>query len=459
MNFWRYMCKKILAIIGTVLLAVCIAQKANATSVLAGKLIITAINPGFTVDGVENTGEMFQISKLSDEPISLAGVSLHYFNSNDSKTMSIEFDDGDEMHGESLLVKYWKNKSSIVSGMSDVDYYGSDKSMSTTGGTIRIMLNGEVIDEVCWGAKEGCAPKFTSGNPTTLIRDLNKNITFDADYVPAYDPENPGLVHVALDPQCVGLRFSELLSYYETNKVEQFIEFYNDSDEQILLNGCTIKYKNKSYPLSGVVEAESYYVRYVNDFSLTKNPTSENKIELIDINDTTVDTLVYYNGQKKGVSWAQIGYDASGKEQWMQTYTVTPGEENIYQQWKTCPEGKVINEETGNCVKDTTIDKTLEACPAGKYRNPLTGRCKSYATSASSESKPCAEGYERNPKTNRCRKITTNTGAKYELAEETYEEKSNFVAIWAIVGVLAVGAGYVVFQYRKEITGLFRKKK
>ena len=53
-------------------------------------------------------------------------------------------------------------------------------------------------------------------------------------------------------PQCRGLQFSEILSYYDTARTEQFIEIYNSGSEQVLVDGCELKYKNKSYPKSNL---------------------------------------------------------------------------------------------------------------------------------------------------------------------------------------------------------------
>ncbi len=429
---------------------------------LSNKLYIAAVNPGYS----SNTGEMIEIKNISDDDsLSLAGTSLLYVDSNGVTYTLYEFDDGDEMIGESLLFRY-KKAPDATEGTYDLVY--SSRSLLQNGGVLKIIQNESLVDQLCWGEVDDCAtPKFTSSGKKTLVRSFDKlgtdnEFSFASDYVPTFDSEHKSIISTNIPEekfsQCKDLRFSEILTYYESSKSEQFIELFNSGDEQIQLDGCSIKYKNKFYDLTGIVKAGEYFVRYATDFSLTKNPTSENRIDLIDADGALVDSLTYYNGQKKSVAYAQFGYDKSGKEQWMQTYKATPGEENVYQKWKTCPEGKAINEETGNCVKVTTNDTTLEACPEGKYRNPLTNRCKSYATEASNELKPCADGYERNPETNRCRKITTNTGADYALAQGAYEEKSNFVAIWAIVGVVTLGVGYIVFQYRQEIAKIFRKK-
>jgi len=294
------------------------------------------------------------------------------------------------------------------------------------------------------------------------VRDLN-TMEFShiamGDYEPTFDKEKQVIVFPEKqeeekpEPQCKGLIFSEIFTFYENSKSEQFVEFYNSSSDQINLKGCAVRYKNKNYELAGIVKAQDYFVFYpLETFSFTKNPTTKNEVEIIDTDGTTLDTLTYYNGQKKGVAYAMFGYDERGKEQWLQTYSPTPDNENNYQKYKSCEDGKVLNEETGNCVKASSIDTGITPCPEGQYRNPLTNRCKKYETLTSATIKPCAEGYERNPETNRCRKIVNNDGADYAIQTEEYEEKSSFVAIWAIAIVGLVGLGYVAWQYRDVIS-------
>ena len=254
---------------------------------------------------------------------------------------------------------------------------------------------------------------------------------------------------VEVKSQCKGVLFSEILSYYENSKMEQFIELYNSGSEQVLLDGCKIRYKNKDYELSGIVKAEGYYVFYpMGQFSLTKNPTNYNRVELVDANDEIMDRLDYPNGQRKGTAYALIGYDDIGKEIWRTTYALTPGAPNVFQEFKSCEEGKVINEETGNCVKVANI-ATAKICPEGQYLNILTGRCKKYEVKTSA--KTCKEGYYLNEETGKCRKIVENKGTDYSLEPEEYEEKSSFVALYAVIGVVLVGVGYLVYEFRKEI--------
>ena len=455
------------------------------------KLLIKAIFQSTSTE--KYAGSYIEIVKTTDDDVLLDGIKLVYVNTSGNEKILFEFEDESKMVGEdgsTMLFRYGKVDDEFDKDSADGKF---STSLAATKGTIKIVWESdeneekqeEVFDSVCWAdtkkAREqnNCYLDFKSAAKDgldTLVRENFElefgDFEFKDDYSPDFDKENKKLVlkkvedeeeeeteaeetHVA---QCRGLEFSEIFTYFETNKTEQFVEFHNSADEQILLDGCFLKYKNKLHALSGIVLAGEYFAFYPSEFSFTKNPTSSNIVEIIDTDGAIVDKMTYFNGQKKGVSFAQFGYE-NGEENWLQTYDPTPGEANNYQKWKTCPAGKVINEETGNCVKETTLDTTLEACPAGKYRNPLTNRCKSYATTTSSELKPCADGYERNPETNRCRKIKTNTGAEYELSADTVEEKSTFIAIWSIVAVGAIGVGYVVFQYRQEIGKIFRRKK
>ena len=188
------------------------------------------------------------------------------------------------------------------------------------------------------------------------------------------------------------------------------------------------------------------------DFSITKNPTNTNTLELLDVNGEVVDKLEYPNGQRKGTSWAFIGYDEKGGLIWRTTYAPTPGEANNYQEYRTCEAGKVINEATGNCVKVTVMEP--KTCPAGQYLNPLTGRCRKIEVAVE---KTCKEGYYLNEETGRCRKIVENNGSDYALVEEKYIESSSFVGLYLVIGVVVAGIIYIIYEFRQEIRKLIRK--
>ena len=421
------------------------------------ELYIKAVNPGYTVDGKSNVGEMIEIARRgdSDDRILLAGITIRYTNSSGNNSTLVEFPEHSYLTGESMLLRLASAPGSELANLN----YG--KTLAMKGG-LALMRGEETIDAVCWTGKEGCYKDFVSSKPTSLVRDLELGgFSHVEGYEPRYEAawyevevaqEEEG--YGALPSQCKGVQFSEILSYYETAKTEQFVEFYNPKQEQILLDGCQIRYKNKNYKLEGVIQPEEYLVYYPTPagFNLTKNPTNSNVLELIDTDGTVVDKLVYPNGQRKGAAYAFVGYDEKGEEIWKVTYAPTPGAPNNYQEFRTCEEGKVINEATGNCVKVTTV--TAKICPEGQYLNVLTGRCKKYTTTAE---KTCKEGYYLNPETGRCRKIVENDGADYNVEPEKYEEKSSFVALYAVLGVVGVGLVYLVYEFRREIVRLWRK--
>ena len=413
-----------------------------------------AINPGYTVDGKNNVGEMIEIArKDADSPISLAGATVGYTNSSGNYSILFEFPENSWVTGETVLLRL---ASSPDSELASANY---TKTLAFKAG-LELKFGDEVVDSVCWTSKEECYKEFKSANPTTLVRNLETGeFEHVLEYMPKYDLESY-YVEAAKEEegygqapsQCKGLVFSEILSYYETLKSEQFIELYNTRSEQILLDGCQIRYKNKNYTLSGIVKAEGYFTYYPSDFSLTKNPTNSNTLELIDTDGLVIDSLTYLNGQRKATAYAFIGYDANGEEIWKTTYAPTPGVPNNYQEFRTCEEGKVINEATGNCVKVANVKE--KTCPVGQYLNILTGRCNKIKTTAE---KTCKEGYYLNPDTNRCRKIKENTGANYSIEPEKYEENSSFVALYAVLGVVAIGLIYLIYEFRHEIAKLWHK--
>lgn len=432
----------------------------NAFSITEPELYIKAINPGYTIDGAQNVGEFIEIARKTastDEklqPISLAGLLISYTNSSGNSNNLLEFPENSWLTGETLLLRL---TSSLASEQSNYQY---SKTIAMKAGPLLLAnRDGVVLDTVCWTGKNECSTEFDKSHPTSLVRNLETDhFEHKTEYEPVFNPDNiffEELVDEAESPmpQCQNARFSEILSFYEASQSEQFVEIYNPTAEQILLDGCKLGYKNQLYSLSGILKPEGYLARFAVDFALTKNPVSNNTITLIDTTGDVVDTHIFYNGQRKATSEAIVGYDHNGDAIWKTTYAPTPGEPNIYQEFKTCSEGKVINESTGNCVKVATITETI--CPEGKYLNPATGRCKTIEVE---EEKTCADGYELNPETNRCRKIKNNDGAEYELeTEQNLIETKSFIAIYALAIIITLGVAYIIFQYRQEIIKFFGK--
>ncbi|MBQ3469398.1 lamin tail domain-containing protein [Candidatus Saccharibacteria bacterium] len=443
-------------------------------------IAIRAINPGYTTDAGKNSGELIELINLSGATVDLSGIEIIYSSSSGKSTTLYQFPSGSKFIGESILLRY-KSAPEATDGNQDLLY---DTSIAMSG-SLALVFNDKTISSVCWSGGTSCLPVFSttvkSRSYTTIIRDpdtgkylhvagytLTYNSSASGLYLPSVisedqdstppDPDTSSPT-LSLDVQCLGLTFTEILSYYDADASEQFIELYNSGDSPVELHTCTLRYKSKTYPLvsTPTTLAPSEYFVLRPSFRLTKNPTTANTLELFDTNSELIAKLILPHGQKKSASYALIDYNLDGTENWKVTYMPTPGAINVYQEYQTCPVGKIINTATGNCVKAATISSTIKDCPAGKYRNPLTGRCKSIASSAS-ESTPCKEGYERNHDTNRCRKIRTGLNAEYPTVPVTgVEEKSTFIAFWAIGGVIILGGGYIIFQFRREIRYAFRQ--
>ena len=433
---------------------ICINVHAEGDEFEFPELYIKAVNPGYTVDGVRDVGEMIEIGrKKSDDTFySLAGIAVSYTNSSGNESILLEFPENSFMTGEALLLTL---ASSPQSELAAVTY---TKTLAMKGG-LSLKRGDAVLDTVCWTGKDECMKEFKSASPTTLVRNMEIGefehlseyefkVLPDSYFVEEKEDEGFG----AVVGHCRGLEISEILSYYDVSKTEQFVELYNSSAEQILMDGCAIRYKNKMYILKGILRPEAYFAYYPIEFNLTKNPTNANTLEIVDIDGTVVNKMSYPNGQRKGTAYAMIGYDKDGKKIWRTTYAPTPGEPNNFQEFKACEEGKVINEETGNCVKVAKV--TVKTCPVGQYLNALTGRCNKVKTETV---KTCKEGYYLNPETGRCNKIRNNDGADYDLKPETYEEKSAFVALYAILIVVGLVLLYIIYEFRHEIWKLVRR--
>jgi hypothetical protein len=464
-KFWRYCLVLSLAFYSLMPLVTSSAtedageDEVGVSVVSATHLYISAINPGYSMAGVSNFDDFIEIYNPTGEPFPLSGYTIVY---NDRTIYT--FANGSIMNSEYLLLR---SSTSPNSGEAD-DTYSAN--LAVAAGRVSLVFEGEEMDSVCWSG-EGCYSHFNlvATRTTTLRRCIVDGIVEkcangldfinELGYVPNYDPENPAIIYLPEEivwPQCQGLRFSEIFTYYESSVQEQFIEFYNTTDEIIPLDGCNIFYKNRLYPMSGEVGEYEYFVYRNSSLTLTKNPTSSNVIHLVDADGTYADTLEYYRGQKRSTSLGYFGLDENGGEVWLLTYMITPGEENVYQQFRSCPVGKIINVNTGNCINFLTV-QPLADCGPGRYRHPETNRCRNIVSAASAALAPCPEGYERNPETNRCRRIRQNDGANYGVAPVSFSDKSTFIAYGALSAIITTGILYVIFQFRQEIVKVVKK--
>ena len=224
------------------------------------EIFIKAVNPGYTVDGIANVGEMIEIGRNSDSLESLAGLNIGYTNSSGNETILVDFSKYIWSAGESILLRL---ASSPGSELAHVQY---SKTLAFKAGPLVLRRGDEVIDTVCWTGGVECMAAFNSSSPTTLVRDLaTGGFKHVSDYAPLFVEGNlrvveddGGLGGELIDDgasevysKCRGVVFSEILSYYETIQAEQFIELYNNSHESVALDGCMVRYKIRIIHLRG----------------------------------------------------------------------------------------------------------------------------------------------------------------------------------------------------------------
>ncbi len=365
--------------------------------------------------------------------------------------------------------------------MADIYRYAfSSSGLASTTGRLELMLGEASIDEVCWG-KTACVrgnSKFDTAESKNLSLVRHEDGFIQAKYLPEpaqslKQKEEPKEQH----PSCENVIITEYYAYYDINSDQQFIELYNKTDDSQALDGCILRYKNHIFQLEGQLEAGEYYAFYHPDLKLTKSPSSEQKIELIDYEDNIIDSVIQSTKQNKARSYILMAGE-NGME-WRQTYNITPAKENIYQEFMDCPAGKTVNPITGYCVNEEAKATSVGTiCPEGKYLNILTGRCKNKEIKTvktcktgyylnpetnrckknAAEKTPatCKEGYERNPDTNRCRKIAKNQGDEYAVEDiepnsGSYDSPKIFIATGSIIVLATIGVGIVIYQYRKEL--------
>jgi hypothetical protein len=264
---------------------------------------------------------------------------------------------------------------------------------------------------------------------------------------------------------CAELRLSEI----GANLDQQFIEVYNPSQQTIDLTGCQLQ-TNRSqvatfiFPEASLTSHDRKVI-FIADTDLKLTKTTTGTVYLLSSDGQSLVDSQSYADLSVNSSWALIA------NEWLQTYTPTPGAANVFLEFLPCEAGQERNILTGRCRKITS-DSTLADCAEGQYRNPLTNRCKKIASDTAlaecpdgqyrnpltnrckkiaddDDLKPCAEGYERNPETNRCRKIVDDAEAAF--AVKPSDGTGGDTWQWLSVATLSFVAIIVAWQYRFEI--------
>lgn len=268
-----------------------------------------AINAGYkSIESAQNY-DFIELERTVATDLSLADFSIIYFNSANKQTGEITFTSSQILTSDRLVLNFAKSPQAAGWEDSPYLYYFSSSGLASTAGRLQLLQSGEVIDELCWG-KITCAtsnPKFST-QPTdnlSLVRSADGYI--QQAYYPALIAAITENI-IETEPTACQLIITEIYSYYRYSATEQFVEFYNPTNIPQDAATCVFRYKNTSYPLTGSVAPDSYFIYQSSDLILTRNPSSYNLYSLGDLD------VLHPHGQKKGTSYALFNIGASDEQ-------------------------------------------------------------------------------------------------------------------------------------------------
>ena len=391
---------------------------------------------------------------------------------------------------------------------------------NSAGSLLLVAPDGTVIDMVGWGSSAKSfytSPAKAPGTNQSIQRCMKNGALQEANprdnsvELLVYEDigPTPGLGISCVEPPVVNLCTGIVISEIAANVDEQFIELHNPTSGPIVLDGCRVLTNRSTtkafiFPADTRIDSNDFMTVPIiaTDLALTK--TTSGTVYVVSSDGLNEVASMSYKDLPAGTSWALI--DGS----WKQTYRVTPGKANVYEQYPACETGYSRNLETGRCNKvvesavlqsdcgegrernpDTgrcrniptpkelapcgegqyrneetnrcrslaaTVASVLKPCADDQFRNPLTNRCKSIASADDVALTDCSEGRERNPETNRCRNILLSTPPEAAFAVEPTKEAANAFTGWWVLGlVVAAGTGYGIWEWRDEIGRALRR--
>ena len=285
-------------------------------------LYFRSINAGYKNDDSTQNYDFFRLAKSVEEDLDLSEYKVQYYNGNDNLSGEIEFAESTILRSDTVVFGF-EGSPQFANASSSYLYNFGSTGLAATAGRLKIVQGDEIIDEVCWG-KLSCANQFkkfatSEEENKTAIRLPDASFIYEKSYPdidedallipepePEFEPESEPVTEPEMPSEqiqlCVGLTITEIYAYYEEKSDEQFVELYNSLDQEIILDSCAIRYKNKEYPLQGKLAPHQYLT--FRGITLTKNPSTELTLEIIDGGGSVVDAAKYTHGQKAGTSYA-----------------------------------------------------------------------------------------------------------------------------------------------------------
>jgi len=246
----------------------------------------------------------------------------------------------------------------------------------------------------------------------------------------------------------------------------EYIELYNDSEEDVALGSYVVKIGQASedtlrFIHAEVIKSHDYFVVGNDRYSFTLlNSTSVVTLETSD-GQMTYQTLPYYE-PADGLAWALID------DRWQYTNRPTPAAANLSSfdsvdsdvvnmgvALAPCATNQYRNPATGRCKLIASQGSTLVPCKSNQYRSLETNRCRAIVSSTTTI-KSCPLGQVRNAETNRCRKIVSHvpTPQSYGVIKGSGSGDENYV-MWIVAGLLVLAASYVAWEWHPEIGRAF----
>lgn len=452
-----------------------------------------------------------EIFNASDEDLEVDNIRIEFYNSSYNLRSGTTIDTGRGV---------FTARGSILLKPAGFDYTYNVANIVKSGGAVTVTTTKDDVEArsiACWGSNSGCRDKLKLPEVnmsigvdwpiggifvnTRLFTDYDVDeyfsiITFTDEHIPSYggfiandpiedDPSDPGPPAPIINP-CSLIKINEI-SFADSHK---FIEFVNESNETISTVNCAVKRGATKSNLDRAIYLDAIFkpgeIKTFDIIGTTMTQSNANVAiavydklnnEMVMTKDENGEDVVYqvqYIKVKENASYAW--FDDEERTGWFQTFVPTPGAENIYQQFQNCPNDKMINPDTGNCMN---IPLPPVDCPFGQYRNPETGRCKKLPEETiyvpcqegyyrnletnrcrkietETSQKECQEGWERNPETNRCRKKTDNSPAGFAVQNTGPTPESNMLIGFASGGAAVTGT-LITASYRQDFMNFIRK--
>ena len=393
----------------------------------------------------------------------------------------------------SLRIKDSQTKNMNLSGVLGAGSYQSvipTFLLINSGATVQLVQHGlsgveQVIEEVSYGNQATETQSwsyFPEGWELTPISKGAANVHMPPDVpevvdicpnTPEIDDVLPAGFQIDQEGRCVPIEVVQTACHLEISEIssqpndngKEYIEFYNASTENALLEQCKVRINDGVEKVVGST-ALAPQAHSLMAFASGAIRNSAGVITLINSDNIEVEysyqetspgeVVNFESGRYIGVISNQT---ASSELTPCSSDQIRSPDTNRCKKINTaagssltpCQPDQVRNTSTNRCKKISSTGASLTPCQPDQIRNPTTNRCKK-AGAEDGSLKPCAENQERNPETNRCRKVATDVdGTVLGAAASPASTANSSYKLPAAVASITALFGYAAYEYRSDI--------